>query len=310
MSIGNSLRTSGRYVKDRREWRRAKRAVSRRPLGVESLESRIVLAVTAVTSVSDLDFLFDTDNQNMWQQGPGDIITETFEWGPGRISFQEDTIGGFVSLPNPGRPIYDAAFASCKGIGFSDSECRDGGNLPGLGPRPSDSVERLIYDPLLAACKALGFSTTTCVNGASVGGLGSRPSATLAPSGVKADLNAGHVELGVKGGVEINPGQINVDYQTDLGLSATGASGIRAGQTFTINTSIDNVDTATMSTDFPDIEAYAGVFADVDLSGKIQAQYLGVSKANENYSLNTNGRKEFEVIRATAGQSAGIDVTG
>lgn len=90
--------------------RLSKRAINRRQLRLEALEDRTLLAVTAVTSVSDPNFLFESDNQNMWQQGPGDIITKTFEWNPGRISFPASTIGGFIGLPNPAYAPWAACY--------------------------------------------------------------------------------------------------------------------------------------------------------------------------------------------------------
>jgi len=89
-------------------------------------------------------------------------------------------------------------------------------------------------------------------------------------SGYLIHLDPGsQLDVGVYGGVVIDPGHVDVDYQADLGLEASDAVGIGPGDEFTINTS-QNVDLAEMSTYFPRIEAYAGVFGDLDLSGWLQ----------------------------------------
>lgn len=232
-----------------------------RKLAIEALEDRTLLAVTVVTSVADSDVLFETDDQSMWAQGAGDIISKDFELDLIDINIPSTTIGGFIGLPNPLRPIYDAAFEACLGFG---------------------------------PCEDL---------------LGSRPSATLGDTGAKLTFEQGKINFGLQGGVEINPGQVDVDYETDLSLSASDAVGIRAGDMFTINTS-QLAGPAFMTTDSPDITAFLGTFADVDVKADLAIKFLDASIFDGTlFDFDTAGKVDFEIIRLTIGQSSGIDVT-
>lgn len=127
-----------------------------------------------------------------------------------------------------------------------------------------------------------------------------------AGTGFETRIISERLKLGLYGGAIINPGQIDVDYQADLSLKALGSDGnvlssIKKGDAFTISTAkTADADKISMSTDFPDIEAYAGIWGDVRAGGYFDARFLGGSifSNRPQFEIDTDGQQKFEVIHA------------
>jgi len=129
-------------------------------------------------------------------------------------------------------------------------------------------------------------------------------------TGFDTRVRSEKLELGLYGGAIINPGQIDVDYQADLSLKAVGSDGsvlstIKKGDAFTISTAkTADTDAISMSTDFPDIEAYAGVWGDVKANGYFDLKVIGERITRPTFDIDTNGEEKFEVIRACIQRAA------
>jgi len=192
-----------------------------------------------------------------------------------------------------GAPITESADLDLIDLTISESTI---GGFFGL-PNPL----RLAYDIAFEAC--LGFGPCEDL-------LGSRPSATLGDTGAEIKVFDGHINAGIRASYTLNPGAVDVDYETDLSLSAADAVGIRADEIFTIDTS-QFAGPASMTTDFPDISVSLGLFADVDFKVRVHAQALGFDlfgTPTNVIDFDTNGDEFFEVLGLAVGQSSGIDV--
>jgi Ca2+-binding RTX toxin-like protein len=264
---------------------------------LETLELRTLLAADVVASITS-PLTFETSGQSMWAPGPEAVASAGFSHSVIDESFSFDLNPG-VDLPNPLAAAYDVAYTACTTLGFTDSQCRSGGNLPGLGERPNDIILGPAWDIAMGACQIF-LSFDQCKNGISIGGLGNRPPGTLRTG---LDLSAsGGLEFGFSGEVHAEAGSVDVSYPTTATISATGIELIRPGETFTIHTS-ELPGAAEMITDFAEVGASLSAFYDVSANLDATGTALGATIFDVHTGFDT-GLQTQELVAATVGDGA------
>ena len=302
----------------------------RQRLKFETLEDRRLLAVAVASSVSDTQVLFETDDQSMFTAGSGAVINPTFNLSLSDLTGESGaipgtTIGGFVDTPAvvipavitpevpstlitpevPPQLLTPAVprtllFPATPGICVPLIGCSSG------TPAVYSPAVPAVYSPRIPAVYSPYIPEVVVTPEIEV--------IPAAETGLELDIKPGKFDLGFAAGVEINPGQVDVDYSTDLSLStdvsltSSNALNVREGDQFTINTS-ELVGAATMATDFPDVSAWFGLSADIDLQIDLNAKALNASIFDDTLiDFDTNGEQIFEVLRVSIGQGEGIDV--
>ena len=106
-----------------RRWCGRSCGVRGRPLVLEVLELRTLLSVTSVT---DDNVRFETDNQNLWSSGPEQGVYDEFSWPLLDVDLGPKTIGGFHRTKLPwwlgGGTYYtglEASFSAGFDLGLS-----------------------------------------------------------------------------------------------------------------------------------------------------------------------------------------------
>jgi len=156
---------------------------------------------------------FSSADQSMWGPGEAFQLDETYFVG---AQWNETTsfgsIGNFPgtggTIPNPARPLYDAAFATCRLVS-SASICRNGGlGIPGLGSRPSATLP----NPIPAV--AVGMEATLTTNGR----VGFEFGVTIDSGSVNADVGYDRVLATIPDAVDAGNagGVVNLNPMADL----------------------------------------------------------------------------------------------
>jgi hypothetical protein len=201
--------------------------------------------------------IFGTSNQSMWETGTGiapQEVNYSSSWSEddnkvnlgeivGVENFQVPGTGG--SVPNPARITYDAALSTCKGLGYSTNQCKNGTGA--------------IYAPCL-----LRNADGDCILGGDklldgIPGLGSAPSSTI-PNPVPAqfiDTRTGFEgglstsgSIGIFSNFGANGGTVDADFEYSVSLSYPNQ--VIAGEFFSLNPA-SSLNAKDMTTFFPQL---------------------------------------------------------
>jgi len=260
-----------------------------------------LLPVTVQAVPFQYDLIFQTAGQSIWDTGASTTLDQTTFLG---AAWQDQNVGVDLiagdentNLPNPLRIAYDAAFAACRGLGFSSSTCINGQSaqapVPALGNRPTirscgrfavacriaqgaDFTRRAAYDTALAACRGLGFSASVCRNGQSaqapVPALGTAP-----PQFLNVDTRTGvGVEgtvdgrVGVEVGLAVDSGSVDATVSYTAALDIPDTTALNLGDPINFNPNSILAGTNTLDTTFANLEL--SVDAVMQLSGNVSAE--------------------------------------
>jgi hypothetical protein len=282
-----------------RRFARVLRLVARR----SALLALLGLPLTVQAGPVTYDLQFTTSGQSMWGPGGAFIFEQTKFLGAAWRNKRSgvDLLAGNegVSVINPARLAYDAAFATCN-LAFSASACINGQSarvpVPALGSRPSvrscgrfnvvcqarrvgDLAARASYDLAFSTCR-LGFSSSVCRNGQSaqlpVVALGTPPPLTLeldTRTGVAVAASSDG-RVGLELGIAIDSGSVDVSvaYQASLEIPDTTLEG--ASRTINFNTNSLLSDNSLLATTFPNVQLYLDAI--MQLSGAVTAEACAI----------------------------------
>lgn len=284
------------------------RSATARALGrLGALAFAGVLAATVPAQAGPLtyDLSFNTSGQSIWDSGDSFRLNETKFLG---VAWQDKKAGVDLMtgsedsrLINPLRVTYDAAFATCRGLGNSSSVCINGQKarapVPKLGSRPSvrscgkfavgckikragDLTKRAAYDVAFKACRGLGNSSSVCRNGQSgrlpVPALGTAPARFLTVdtrSGVEAEATSDG-KVGLELGVSIDSGSVDATVSYQATLDVPDATLLNKANPINFNPSSQLAGTNTLDTSFSSIEV--NVDAIMQLSGGVTGEACAV----------------------------------
>lgn len=254
---------------------------------MRSVAGALVVSLVAVTGhagVFTFDANFAARGQSMWESGDAGMLDVTefvgLQWNESTnvnaITGSERTrvpgTGG--TIPNPARPLYDAAFATCR-LAFSASKCRNGGRFglpPGLGSRPSATIPNPI--------NAVYVDTRT-------GGAG-----TASTSG----------RVGFEFGLTADSG--SVDSDVDYEVSFTVPDSVAAGEFVSLQSS-SSLTAGALDTTFPTLASRMSLVAEAQAGFTGQTCFVGFGCDDANASTGQLGGT-FDLVSFNQDGEGGI----
>jgi len=285
------------------------------------------------------DLEFETTGQSIWDTGTTATLDKTAFLGAAwqDQSASLDLIAGDedVNIFNPLRELYDGAFSTCRGLGFSSSACINGQSarvpVPRLGSRPSvrscgkfavackiaqgaDVLKRAGYDVAFSACKKLGNSSSTCRNGRS-GRLPVIALGTAPPQFLEVDTRTGVAvegtsdgRVGLELGIEVGSGSVDatVSYAATLDIPDTALLDKANAINFNPNSVLAG--TNVLTTDFADLSLTADAILEV--SGSVTGEACVIAAGCTTGGSSFNIDEKVSILSFNEGGEGDIKLLG